>query len=483
MSRSRSLRTLIPLSLALSALLTALVLGAIFAQQEYRNASRSLITTALQLGHAMTIPLATAIKHNDVWSAYTHLKGPRTVGDTDYTMIVMDHDTGILASNRPRFLRTGVPLYSVSPAFRTLAEGVVAQPAHTDSVHRLDDLDTTFVLIPLALDGDAIGWLAIGFEDGAILARFRGIAGRAALAVAIVVPLLAIGGLLWGRRLVRPLVKLEHDMSRIEAGNLHAVNIDPPTDDNEIGRLGRRFHRMIERLRHQDALEKQMVNSERLAAIGRLAAGVAHEINNPLGGMLLAIDTWREHDPSPEQAAKTLALIERGLQQIQQTVGALLVESRIIKRPFSRQDLNDIRTLVAHSALKQGTAITYDNDLPDQVDLPAPLLRQLLINLILNAVQATPRGEGRVDCRLRIADRSLAIDIGNNGPAIPEQARTHIFEPFWTTREEGIGLGLWMSWQIVDQLKGHISFETEDGLTTFHVSIPIPEQDHADERS
>jgi signal transduction histidine kinase len=245
---------------------------------------------------------------------------------------------------------------------------------------------------------------------------------------------------------------------------------------DEIGQLGVAFKGMLKDLRDKEAIEKEMMFSERLAAIGRLAAGAAHEINNPLGGMLNAISTFKQHGNDDPLTLRTLSLIERGLLQIKDTMAALLVEAKVKSHPLTHQDVEDTRTLVLADAHRRSATLDWDNALRDSpVALPSTHVRQILINLMLNALEAVDAG-GHVRCRIGLAAGSLEIVVANDGTFIPQERMEVLFEPFATGKESGHGLGLWVTWQLVHQLGGTIMATSEPGDTSFSVSLPVAEE-------
>jgi signal transduction histidine kinase len=239
---------------------------------------------------------------------------------------------------------------------------------------------------------------------------------------------------------------------------------------DEIGQLGRQFQAMLHELENKQALERQMIMSDRLACIGRLTAGIAHEINNPLGGMLNAINTCRRHGNADPVAERTISLLERGLLQIKETVSALLVEARLESHALTREDLEDVHTLVAHEAGKKQLAVRWYNWVEETVALPSTLVRQVLINLLLNAINAAPAG-GLVTCDVRVAEAALRMQVSNDGRHFAPEQLDRLFEPF--ASESGTGLGLWVVYQIVQQLRGTIRVSNGPPVTRFDLSLPL----------
>ena len=169
------------------------------------------------------------------------------------------------------------------------------------------------VAVPIvADDGARLGSVVLSYSQDVFLPRFLTTVERVVLSTLIALVVLVPIGWQFGRRMAAPLVGL--------AGAMTRVGEAPPTElarglyrsGDEIGQLGTRFEQMLVELEGKQRLEREIVTADRLAAIGRLTAGIAHEINNPLAGMLTAIDTARKHGEPDPISASTLSLVERG---------------------------------------------------------------------------------------------------------------------------------------------------------------------------
>jgi two-component system NtrC family sensor kinase len=228
------------------------------------------------------------------------------------------------------------------------------------------------------------------------------------------------------------------------------------------------------------AAQQQLVQAEKLASIGQLAAGVAHEINNPIGVILGFAQILVKRTPDTSPIYKPLATIEREGLRCKQIVQDLLDFARQNKPVLSRVNINDVidaaSDLMPHHANSEKVQVTktYASDLP-RVLADENQLQQVFLNILLNAYQAMPEGG-----QLRIASRAVGDEVqavfADNGAGIPEENLKRIFDPFFTTKEvgEGTGLGLSISYGIVEQHGGTIEVESEVGTgATFIIRLPV----------
>jgi len=479
--RDLSFRYKIPLRGIVLALITAILVTTALLKQEYDDLRQDLITTSGHLARVLANTLVTPLVHDDVWRAFEIINSPFAAGSRENSPQTAELIM-ILDANRRVYLATDPKQYPMlsDPGrgnldFYELWQAVEQLREFETRVVELPGSAKLYVVTPIVADGIGLGTLVIEYSKSAFLPRFFGIAKGAALAMLAALAILLPASWYWAQRFARPLTELATTMGRIGATIPDATEVKLYESRDEIGQLGAAFKAMLMGLRHKEALEKEVVYSERLAAIGRLSAGIAHEINNPLGGMLNAISTYRRHGSEDPLVGTTLSLLERGLMQIKDTVAALLVEAKVESHPLTRQDIEDTHTLVAPDGHRKSARFTWDNDVVETLPLPSTLVRQVLINLMLNAVQAIEPG-GHVACHVYRDSSALHVVVSNNGSHILPERMDHLFEPFAPGRDAGHGLGLWVTYQIVSQLNGEISVDSAPDETRFAVVLPLPEQ-------
>jgi len=227
-------------------------------------------------------------------------------------------------------------------------------------------------------------------------------------------------------------------------------------------------------------LEQQIRSSEKLASVGRLAAGVAHEINNPLGGILNCLYNLRKGTLSPSRQEEYRVSMEDGVRRVQKIVRQLLDFSQQHEPEFALTDINHVvdQVLVLTTHLFSPNRIRLETvlgpGLPN-VMVDRHMIEQVLMNLILNAVQAMKDGGG-LTIRTSVVEGVCLIEVCDTGSGIPPAVLPRIFDPFFTTKSEGegTGLGLSVSLGIVERHGGKILVDSEVGKgTTFTLCLPV----------
>lgn len=244
------------------------------------------------------------------------------------------------------------------------------------------------------------------------------------------------------------------------------------------------FHDRREEIRMQKALEKtqvQLLQAEKMASLGKMAAGVAHQLNNPLSGIILFTKLVMEEYDLPDDALKDLERVLGDANRAKDIVKELLEFARQTSHDMKPQDINDIisRTMFLLENQSIFHNIEIEKDL--EKDLPmimgdAQQLNHIFMNTILNAADAL-EGSGKLSLKTCFLPekRMVSIEISDTGSGIPEDVLPHIFEPFYTTKEQGkgTGLGLSMVYGIVESHGGSIRAESEPDVgTTFHIELP-----------
>jgi signal transduction histidine kinase len=243
----------------------------------------------------------------------------------------------------------------------------------------------------------------------------------------------------------------------------------------ENAQLFEREQKTIEELR---LTQKQLLQSEKLAAIGQMAAGIAHELNTPLTYIVGNLELLRAAEASPEQQGM-LESVSRGAERIRALAQGLLAFSRPSGEEPMSLELNELveRSLeLCHYQILKGGVRLQKNLASEKprVLAVANQLEMALINLIVNAVQAMSEG-GQLSVTSVLKDGQAEVLVGDTGPGIPAEIQGAIFEPFVSTKPEGRGTGLGLSTtlMVVERHRGQIDFTTSPAGTTFRITLPL----------
>lgn len=259
---------------------------------------------------------------------------------------------------------------------------------------------------------------------------------------------------------------------------------------NKIGR----FLSAKQEAEFRERVKQQMVVAERLVALGTMATGVAHEINNPLAIIQDAAGWLRQVLAKPEMEAmprrgdfeKALDRIHTAVQrarvithqllQVVKTQGAELPDPTRMREVSLKELVQECVPLVESEAASKGINISLESAEPPPVAWTDPYqLLQVLLNLLTNSIQATDAG-GRITIALRASLEEAKVEVKDTGSGIAKENLTRIFEPFFTTKGvgQGTGMGLYVSWGIVAKLGGLITVESQVGQgTTFAITLPV----------
>jgi two-component system, NtrC family, sensor kinase len=330
-----------------------------------------------------------------------------------------------------------------------------------------------------------------------VLGRIESTSERAAaeqqraLAVLAALGLLAlvvgIGVTFWSQHVLSPLPRLQERVEAVARGDL-AERLGPNTDD-EIGRLGREFENMVAALAARDRslkeLQQMQLQSERLAAIGRMAAHVTHEVRNPLSSIGLNVELLEEElEDAGAETKDLLRAIHREIEHLTAITEEYLRVARMPNPQLEPEDLGDIARGTAEFLRKELDAAGVRLELDVERELPLTSvddaqIRQVLINLLKNAREAMPNG-GRVRVEVAGKDGGVALRVSDDGPGMSAEQRARVFDLFYTTKAGGTGLGLPLSQQIVVAHGGAIHCDSAEGRgTVFELWFPADRGERA----
>lgn len=372
-----------------------------------------------------------------------------------------------------------------SRADAKVAETVLKKGESFAGGSRVLDDNFYFAYVPLRdLSGRIVGMLGLGnSEDAMAEVRKR---------TTTLFTRLIAGGMIFGFImtflfsvwLVSPISQLAEGMSRVAEGDLdYKVRIESA---DELGRLARAFNQMVRAVKQRDHKLREMTESrlnqvEKQVSVGRLAAGVAHEINNPLTAILSLSSHWLKKMPPDDPRREGLEIIVTETSRCREIVRSLLDFAR--EQPLEKHE-TDINPVIRTSVLLAGKYDSMANvkielriaGFPLKVNADGKLLEQVFINLLLNAAEATdPGGLVRVETDEDSSGGFVVVRIVDNGKGIPKEHINRVFEPFFTTKGtgKGTGLGLSVSLGIIQKHEGTIEIESEEGKgTTVAVLLP-----------
>ena len=291
-------------------------------------------------------------------------------------------------------------------------------------------------------------------------------------------------------RFTRPIRRLDRGIHQLSEGDLE-VEVETRGRD-EIARLGRAFNEMTRKLRISRERDRDLTRREKLSALGRLAAGVAHDVRNPLHSVGLTLqhlqETCRpESEERQREFDRSLGIIREQIGRLDQVVGSFLSFARTDRRERQPVDLPELLRETARLVHKEAewrgveVEVKVEGTVP-RISADVEAIRSSVLNLVLNSFEAMPDG-GRVELVARTAGDEVLLEVADNGQGIPEEDRERVFEFAYTTREGGHGLGLAMVHQYVaEEHGGRVSLESRDGDGT-RVTLAFPiEQDRPEER-
>ncbi len=336
--------------------------------------------------------------------------------------------------------------------------------------------------------GRRVGMLYVGYLERPFTLLKYGVLAGIGLVLFGVMIVAALLVLRWARWIFRPIEQMAQTMRQVEAGAL-ASRVGPVDSDDEIGALAGHLDHLLDviadktealqrwnaeldakvadRTRALEAAQQQLLRTEKMAAVGQLTASIAHEVNNPIAVIQGNLDLVRELlGPQTQPVLAELKLMDGQVERMRLIVTQLLQFARpnefagYVDAVAPARALEDCLVLTNHLLSRTRITITRDYGSQRQVQINRQELQQVLVNLLVNAIQAMPEGG---ELRLLTADWTtpdgrpgVRIEVADTGPGLADALIGELFKPFVTRKQDGTGLGLWISRSMVERYGGDI---------------------------
>jgi len=356
--------------------------------------------------------------------------------------------------------------------------------------------------------GRRIGMLYVGFLESPFQRVKLGVLFGLSAVMLMLMGLAMMLALRWARRIFAPIERMAQTMQSVESGNLAARALVRDGSD-EVSQLAAHLDRLldtiddktralqrsndeldqkvIERTHQLQSAQAQLIKSEKLAAIGQLTAGIAHEVNNPIAVIQGNLDLLRETLGARAKPVKAeLKLVDEQIERMRLIVTRLLQYARpgeyagYVEAVDPQQAIADSLVLVQHLLSRTRINVRREGHATRRALVNRQELQQVLINGIVNAIQAMPGGGVLTLASRDAGDAHIEIDIADTGPGFPPDMVGAPFQPFTTTKKEGTGLGLWISRSLLERYGGDLrATNRTDGTTGALLTVVLPADSQA----
>ncbi|MFN4154647.1 MAG: ATP-binding protein [Paracoccaceae bacterium] len=433
------------------------------------QASRLSETARLHV-EGLSVALGPSVLRQDVWEVYDILDRARagSEGQRLLLTVVADERGRILAATDPR----RAPVGSDARVFETQAVAPQAVRMTGDPVLR--------VTAPVQYQGRTIGGIVTELDVTDLLAERRNATLWLLFGNALATALLAFGGWLAVARILRPIGALVQAMDASDGAPRPIPKAEIPYGDPGLARLIETYNKMTTAVEKRAEAERRLADRERFVSLGRLSSSLAHEINNPLGGLLTAADTIHTYADRPEVVRQSAKLMQRGLGHLRDVTRAILDQNRLDRagQPLRPEDFEDLRLLFEPEVQSRSQVLDWSVQAAAAAlsGQPAAPVRQVALNLLLNAGAAAGQN-GRVGLTVTNGGQALSLSVSNSGAAMGEAdlARLMASGPL----PPGGGVGLRLVHDIVEGLGGMLHHDRIEEQTVIRVDLPFHGGAHA----
>lgn len=411
----------------------------------------------------LAVALGPLVVRRDVWEVYDTLDRASQGGEGRRMVLtaVADETGRVLAATDPRRVPVDSPIGDLAVGAVALTDLTVGG---ADPLLRL--------IAPLEFQGRTVGQIVTELDVSDLISERRRALVFLLLGNALAIGVLTLGGYAAMRRMLRPVSMLARQMTET-GGQPHAIpEGEIPRGDGELARLSRTYNRMVGAVAAKAEAERRLAERERFVALGRLSSSLAHEINNPLGGLLNVTDTLRSYSDRPDVVRQSAELLDRGLRHLRDVARVTLDQNRLDREGalLAPADFDDLRLLILpeHTRMMQELRWSVPRAAALSAWRAAPV-RQIALNLLLNASAAAGRG-GRIGLQVSLDDAVLELCVSDSGPGMPEAAKLRLLSDAALTPGGGVGLRLVRD--LVAALGGRIALDRDSDLTVVRVTLP-----------
>jgi signal transduction histidine kinase len=449
---------------AVSAIITNRVLARLEDNQEQHL--QQLASAYLDGLSASLIP---SVFREDVWEVFDTLDRSRERyrGLSVRWTIVTNADGKILAASDP----------AKYPSETVAGKATLEHFNEGKEVTLKEDIATAFLMRPLSYQDREIGKIYAEADIGALLQE-RGDVFRTLLFTNLLLTLLlAVVGYLAILRMIRPVRIMSIHLDQASQGKIELIpDSVVARQSGEFRRLFGRYNILSQAVNERESLAAQLAEEEKVASLGRLASGMAHEINNPLGGMFNALDALKKHGTREQVRETSIRLLEQGLAGIRDLVRSTLASYRADQRPrdLTMADLDDLRLLVKPEAKRKKLKLEWKNEIEKAVHVPAVPVRDAVLNLLLNAC-ASSAEEGNVKFHARVESGILIADVSDQGEGLPAHIREYLERDGAGSvpLDKRSGLGLWIVKRLCDEMNGKL-IVVKSGVSGTTIRLTVP---------